>query len=126
LISTEFEISSTTQERSVTENRMVVEWLKFHVLPEQREQFVQQDDEIWTAALSIYAGFLGKEVWISPDDLSEIVLVIRWASFEDWQAVPSDRLQQLETQFRSVMGETYSLLDASRYQIRKFSQVQSL
>ncbi len=101
---------------------MVIEWLKVRVNPDKREQYIQKDDEIWTAALAKHAGFLGKEVWISPDDLSEVVLVIYWESFEKWGAIPSDELQRTEAAFKQALGDVYQLVGSSRYQVRKFIQ----
>lgn len=98
---------------------MEIEWLKVKVDPELREQFVQKDAEIWTAGLSQYPGFLDKEVWISPDNLSEVILVIHWQSFKQWQAIPTEALNQLEAEFNQVMGNTYQIVEGSRYQVRK-------
>jgi uncharacterized protein (TIGR03792 family) len=105
----------------MSEENMVIEWLKFNVLPEFRETFVQKDAEIWTATLAQYPGFLSKEVWISPDDLSEAIVVIRWQSLEQWQAVPAEVLEQTEATFRSAMGDTYTMTETGKYQVRKFS-----
>jgi uncharacterized protein (TIGR03792 family) len=102
---------------------MEIEWLKFRVLPELREQFVQQDEEIWTATLSQYPGFLSKEVWINPEDLAELILVIRWESLAAWKAVPADILQQSDQAFAHAMGiETYDMTETGHYQIRKVSR----
>jgi len=101
---------------------VVIEWLKFTVNPELREQFVQTDEEIWTTALSAYPGFLGKEVWISPEHLSEVVCVIRWASLEQWQAVPGNSVEAAEARFAQIMGDTYTLVESTQYQVRKFIQ----
>lgn len=101
---------------------MVIEWLKVNVSPEVREQYVQKDEEIWTAALAEYAGFLGKEVWISPDDLAEVILIVRWSSFEAWDAISPTELEHLEARFREAMGDTYEIVGSARYQVRKFMQ----
>jgi uncharacterized protein (TIGR03792 family) len=100
---------------------MEIEWLKFRVAPDRREEFVQKDAEIWTAALSQYPGFISKEVWISPDNLAEVIQVIRWETFEQWQAIPPEDLEQIEARFAEAMGNSYELLESSRYQVRKFS-----
>lgn len=101
---------------------MVIEWLNITVQADLREQFVQQDEEIWTSVLARYPGFLGKEVWISPDDLSNVVFVIRWNSFEDWQAIPQEVLDETEAQFREAMGgDTYEITVSKRFQVRKYS-----
>ena len=99
---------------------MVIEWLKVNVAPELREQYVQKDHEIWTAGLSRYPGFLNKEVWISPDRLDEVVLVIRWESYEAWQAVPADALERIDAEFNSALGNTHAIVGATRYQVRRF------
>lgn len=98
---------------------MVVEWLKVRVTPELREQFVQKDAELWTTVLARYPGFVSKEVWISPDNLAEVVVVIYWESFEQWQAVPKPVLEQVEADFNAAMGNTYTIVESNRYQVRK-------
>lgn len=101
---------------------MVIEWLTFEVDPDLRETFVKEDDEIWTGTLAAYEGFLGKEIWISPDEASLVVAVIRWASFEAWQAIPAPVLDETEARMRQVMGDTYRLTNSRRFQQRKFVQ----
>ncbi|MBD1863289.1 MULTISPECIES: TIGR03792 family protein [Trichocoleus] len=101
---------------------MVIEWLKIKVAPEMREQYIQKDAEIWTAFLSEYPGFLGKEVWINPDNSTEVILVIRWASREAWKSVPSDRLAAIEQQFAQQLAGSYPIIEAGEYQVRKFPQ----
>jgi uncharacterized protein (TIGR03792 family) len=99
---------------------MVIEWLKVQVDPEKRELYVQKDTEIWTPALSKYPGFVSKEIWISPEDLSELIIVIHWASLEQWKAIPAADLQQTEAQFDQAMGETQqAIVKSSSYQVRK-------
>jgi uncharacterized protein (TIGR03792 family) len=100
---------------------MVIEWLKFTVSSELREQFVQKDAEIWTPVLAAYPGFLSKELWISPDHLEEVIIVTRWQSLEQWKAIPANILDETEARFSEAMGSTYKLVEASKYQVRKFS-----
>jgi uncharacterized protein (TIGR03792 family) len=99
---------------------MVVEWLKINVSPELREQYIQKDAEIWTTALARCPGFLGKEVWINPNEPSEIIMIIRWASREHWKAIPTDYLERTEQQLQQSMGDTYQLTGEAEYQVRKF------
>lgn len=100
---------------------MVIEWLQFRVQEELREQFVQLDAEIWTAALAEYSGFLGKEVWISPENLDEVITVIRWDSTESWYSIPSADLAAIDDAFSEAMGHgTYTLIASTQYQVRKF------
>lgn len=105
---------------------MVVEWLKFKVNPQSREKFIQKDEEIWTSVVAKYPGFLGKEVWIDPEDPEEIIIVIRWASREQWKSVPQEILAETEGRFAQEMGgDAYEMLEAGEYQIRKFPHQKS-
>lgn len=78
---------------------MIVEWQRVRVRQEVRDLFVEKDAEVWTAALEKEPGFLGKEVWLGEDG-SEVVLLIRWRSREDWEGIPAERLRETEERFR--------------------------
>ncbi|MFW9262537.1 cyanobacterial protein, TIGR03792 family [Nostoc sp. KVJ20] len=99
---------------------MFIELLKFKVASDLREYFIQKDAQIWTTALAEYPGFLGKEVWISPNDYTEVILIIRWATLEQWKAVPQAHLQTIEDNFIQALRESYSIVDSGEYQVRKF------
>jgi uncharacterized protein (TIGR03792 family) len=86
-----------------------------------RETFIRKDYEIWTAYLQTRPGFLKKEVWISPKNLDEVVLVITWESFERWYAVPKPELDATEKRFAKAVGRVYQKVGSSAYQIRKTS-----
>ncbi len=99
---------------------MVIELLKFRVAPEERENYIQKDAEIWTTGLAKYPGFLGKEVWINPNDPTELILIIRWATREEWKAVPLEDLQIIEDKITQIMGRSYPIIESAEYQVRKF------
>ena len=66
-------------------------------------------------------GYLGKQVWIDPQILDEVVLVIHWESLEHWQAIPSTFLDEVENKFSEKMGkDNYKMIESRQYQIRKF------
>ncbi|MCV3213553.1 TIGR03792 family protein [Plectonema radiosum NIES-515] len=99
---------------------MVIELLKMKIPPKLREKYIQKDAEIWTAALAKYPGFIGKEVWINPNDLTEVVLIIRWETREHWDAVPEAVLQAIALKFDTAMGKSYPIVESTEYQVRKF------
>ena len=102
---------------------MVIEWLKFQVDSVSREQFIQSDEQIWTASLANYPGFLGKEVWIEPNAPAKVIFTIRWQTREQWKSIPLEDLMQIEQRFSQVMGEmgiNYKMIESKEYQIRKF------
>ena len=103
---------------------MVIEWLKFKVPSEFRENFIQKDEQIWTKKLAKYPGFLGKEVWINPQVADEVIIVIHWNTRENWQSVPPKILVEIEKQFSQEMGpNNYKMIEIGEYQVRKFPQV---
>lgn len=97
---------------------MIVELLRVKVAPEVREKFIQKDAEIWTKALADYAGFLDKEIWLNPNEQTEVILIIRWASHEQWKCIPLEILNKIEQQFVQQLGNTYQIVESSEYQVR--------
>lgn len=101
---------------------MIIELLRVKVPPAQREKYIQKDAEIWTTALAKYPGFLGKEIWINPNDPTEVVLIIQWATKEDWKAVPQAEIDAIDQEFNQALGFPNQLVESSEYQVRKFPQ----
>jgi uncharacterized protein (TIGR03792 family) len=95
---------------------VVIELLKFKIAADIQATFIQKDEEIWTTALANYPGFLAKEVWLNPKDSTEIICVIRWATKEQWQAIPLQELEAVEQKFAAAVGDTYELVESSEYQ----------
>ncbi|OKH25004.1 TIGR03792 family protein [Chroogloeocystis siderophila] len=96
---------------------MVIELLKCKVDPNLREQYLQLDAEVWTKALAECPGFLGKEVWLNPHEASEVILVIRWATKEQWKAISDEFLNRIEQLFLQQMGRTYKIVESAEYQV---------
>ncbi len=95
---------------------MVIEWLRFKVPQEKWEAFIQRDEEVWTAGLRSFPGFLGKEIWVDPVE-NEVVMLIRWQTKELWKSVPQSLINELDAK----MGELQMPIAESReYQVRKF------
>ena len=99
---------------------MIIEWLKFKISPDRREEFIQKDTEIWTAAISAYPGYLGKEVWIDPNAPEEVVILVRWATYQQWKSLSSDYLAKVEQEFSTAMAGGYELIEEREYHLRKF------
>lgn len=99
----------------------VIELLKLKIAPEHQEQFIHKDAEIWTQALVSCPGFLGKEVWINSMAATEVILVIRWATREQWKSIPLELLDAIEQRFAQHLKDTYEIVEVSEYQV-KFTQ----
>jgi hypothetical protein len=65
------------------------------------------------------AAWLRKLVWTSPDDDTEVVIVIEWASWKDWMNVPRELLDETEQRFAAaVCPGSYELREARGFQVR--------
>ncbi len=97
---------------------MVIELLKVEVAAEYREKYLQIDREIWTKAIAQFPGFINKEVWLNPDKPTEIILIIRWRSREEWKSISIELLAEIERQFTLKMGNTrHKIVDSMEYQV---------
>ena len=95
---------------------MIIEWLRFKVPPEKWEAFIQRDEEVWTAGLKNFPGYLGKEIWVDSVE-NEVVMLIRWETREQWKSVLQSTIDELDRQ----MGDLQIAITESReYQVPKF------
>ena len=94
---------------------MIIEWLRFKVPPEKWEAFILRDEEVWTAGLKKFPGYLGKEIWVDAAE-NEVVMLIRWETREQWKSVPQSIIDELDGQ----MGDLQIAIAESReYQVRQ-------
>jgi uncharacterized protein (TIGR03792 family) len=94
---------------------MRIEMQRIRVDPERRDEWLAADEEVWTRGLSGAPGFLGKEVW--QGEGGEMVLVIRWRSQEDWDAVPKPLLDRLDRAFRGRLPEGWEPVEGSAFDL---------
>ena len=95
---------------------MIIESLRFKVPPEKWEAFIQRDEEVWTAGLKNFPGYLGKEIWVDSVE-NEVVMLIRWETREQWKSVLQSTIDELDRQ----MGDLQIAIAESReYQVSKF------
>lgn len=96
---------------------MVIEWLKFRIDPAQRDRYLEIDEEIWTAALQTYPGFLDKATWLDPNHDDEVIFVITWASREQWKSIPEAELDQINQRFDTTLGFDYDFLESKEFKL---------
>ena len=96
-------------------NNMIVEWLKFRMDPAQRQHYIDTDSAIWTPTLAQYPGFIDKATWLDPAHDDEVVLVIRWASREQWKAINEDELTEITQRFDEAFGASYDMLESKEF-----------
>ena len=99
---------------------MVIEWLKFRVKERAQEEFIYYDRLIWTDFLSSMSGFLGKEVWLDPNNPEHIILVIRWNTRKQWKSISTEDLKKVTQHFDAVMSQLdiqYESIGFAEYQV---------
>jgi uncharacterized protein (TIGR03792 family) len=95
---------------------MIIEWLRFKVPPEKWEAFIQRDEEVWTAGLKNFPGFLGKEIWVAWVE-NEVVMLIRWETREQWKSVLQSTIDELDRQRGDLQ---IAIAESREYQVSKF------
>jgi uncharacterized protein (TIGR03792 family) len=97
---------------------VVIELLKVEVAAEHQEKYLQLDREIWTKAIAQFPGFISKEVWLNPHAPTEVILIIRWRSREEWKAISVKLLEEVERQFVVKMGNIrHKIVESTEYQV---------
>jgi uncharacterized protein (TIGR03792 family) len=103
--------------RQHSDSSIAVEWLRIKVNPAQRQQYLQKDAEIWTPALKGYPGFIDKTVWLNPNDDAEVIIVVRWASREQWFSIPKADLNAIQQRFDKAFPFKYRIQEVREYQV---------
>ncbi|MFO8239103.1 MAG: TIGR03792 family protein [Prochlorococcaceae cyanobacterium] len=80
---------------------VVVEQLRLRVPTEQRQAWLEAERGSWEPFLARQDGFLGRELFWDPAR-QEALLLIRWASRAQWQAIPAAELQQVQERFERI------------------------
>ena len=97
---------------------MVIELLKVEIAAKHQEKYLQLDREIWTKAIAQFPGFIDKEVWRNPHAPTEVILIIRWRTRQEWKAVSVELLEEVERQFVLKMGNIpHKIVASTEYQV---------
>lgn len=79
----------------------VVEHIKLKVPEEARQAWLEAERQSWEPWLQQQEGFLGRELlWDSSSE--EGTLLIRWASREQWKAIPQAEIEAVQERFEHL------------------------
>ncbi len=85
----------------VLADEMVIEQLRLSVQANQREIWLEGERQTWQPWLESQSGFLGRDLLWDPDR-EEGLLLIRWASREQWKSISPVTVQQVQDQFEAI------------------------
>jgi uncharacterized protein (TIGR03792 family) len=111
-------------QRTQTPNN-IVEWLQFQIPVEVQAHFIEKDRRIWTSFLAKQKGFIRKEVLTNHAKPEELTLLIYWQTLADWERIPKNRLDEVQTRFEQELGMYYPILESRAYQQHNLAQIPS-
>ena len=77
-----------------------VELLRLAVPAAQRQLWLEAEARTWQPWLEQQTGFLGRDLFWDPVD-EQGVLVIRWASRDQWKAIPVESVERVQAEFEA-------------------------
>jgi uncharacterized protein (TIGR03792 family) len=82
----------------------VVEHLRVKVPAEAREAWLQAERGSWEPWLEQQPGYLGRDL-LWDGEREEGTLLIRWASREQWKAIPEQEVEAVQQRFEQLARE---------------------
>lgn len=99
---------------------MYIEYLRFQIKPGFQARFLELDEKLWTQKLAENPGFHKKEVWLNPEDPTDLVVIVWWSSREQWKSITPEDVQAIDEQFTAAIGEGNSeLIEAREYRLNE-------
>lgn len=91
----------------------VIEHLRVRVQADAQAAWLHAEAHSWDPWLRRQSGYLGRELrWDA--DREEGVLLIRWASREQWKAIPEAEVEAIQAEFESLARRFLSASSAAR------------
>jgi uncharacterized protein (TIGR03792 family) len=79
----------------------VVEHLRVRVPAQGRDAWLQAEQGSWEPWLRQQPGFIGRDLLWDPER-EEGTLLIRWASREQWKAIPEEEVEAVQQRFEQL------------------------
>ena len=93
---------------------MVIEFLTFDVKPEERDEWLEVEEQTWSRFLERQAGFVSKQIWSEHGNVGQVHAMIRWTDMESWHAIPADELAAVDASmahwFRDCTMKVYDVV----------------
>ena len=109
----------------VLADQQVMELLRLSVPADQRDVWMDGERSTWQPWLEEQDGFLGREIFWDAGRAEGLVLV-RWASREQWKAITDEEVQRLQGRFdarvKTALGRRSD--DASPFPLVEVTELQ--
>ena len=92
----------------------VVEHLRIHVPNQARGVWMKAEKGSWEPWLAQQDGFLGRDLLWDPET-EEGTLLIRWASREQWKAIPLAEVARVQERFEALAREGTGQLEGNPF-----------
>ena len=106
----------------VLASEFVVEMLRLDVPAAHRQIWLEAEASTWQPWLERQHGFLGRDLYWDPK-LEQGILLIRWASRDQWKAIGAEAVDQVQQRFDAEVnssigreldaGSAFPLLEAA-------------
>ena len=114
----------------VLASEFVVEMLRLDVPAAHRQIWLEAEASTWQPWLERQDGFLGRDLYWDPK-LEQGILLIRWASRDQWKAIGAEAVDQVQQRFDAEVnssigreldaGSAFPLLEAAELMPQLFT-----
>jgi uncharacterized protein (TIGR03792 family) len=84
---------------------VVIEFLTFRISLDERPDWMEIDEAIWSRFLERQDGFVRKQIWVDVDDPDHVHAMIEWESLDQWKSIPHDELAAVDASMGAWMRE---------------------
>ncbi|WP_269623296.1 TIGR03792 family protein [Prochlorococcus marinus] len=89
----------------INSNTSIVEYLKLSVSRQDKEAWLSAEKRTWEPWLEKQKGFLDRQLFWDPLN-EEAIVLIRWASREEWKAIPQVEIDHVQELFEKIAKDS--------------------
>ena len=101
---------------------VIIEQLRLKVPEANRAAWLEAEQGSWGPWLSKQSGFLGRELLWDPKK-EEAMVLIRWASREQWKSIPQLELDDVQDRFERLARKATGQADGNPFPIEYESEL---
>ncbi|MGI9624592.1 MAG: TIGR03792 family protein [Acidimicrobiales bacterium] len=85
---------------------MVIEMLTFDVGAEERVNWLQTEERVWSRFLERQAGFIRKQMWVDREDPGRVHALIWWESYDLWKQISPETVAEIDEMMGPLLRES--------------------